>query len=354
MLRVLRHFVFLVSLAFVAGLAREAHAGDAAAAQALFDQAKKLMGEKRYSEACAKFEESQKQDPGLGTQTNLAICYESLGRTASAWSLYLDVASQAKATNQTEREKKARDAAKALEPKLSKLTVQVLSPAKLIEVRRNGELVSQAMWGTAIPVDPGLIKLTATAPERRSWEKSITVDKPGETVITVPELEKGKPAAGYYPVDTPPNGNTTTTNTTTTNTTNTGTPPNGTATGPTYYTPSGNTTYQPPSGLPAKPAMKRRSGGLFGGGIAMVCVGGFTTIAGLAWSLVTSFDPEGPPPAALGTLGVGLALVGGGTAMIIIGNKKVPVDPNEASVSKPSLVPEVQLGLTSANAKWVF
>ncbi|MFO0586690.1 MAG: hypothetical protein U0441_04095 [Polyangiaceae bacterium] len=351
MLRHLRHIVFVVSLAFVAGLAHEAHAGDAAAAQALFDQAKKLMGEKRYSEACAKFEESQKQDPGLGTQTNLAICYESLGRTASAWSLYLDVASQAKATNQTEREKKARDAAKALEPKLSKLTVQVLSPAKLIEVRRNGEIVSQAMWGTAIPVDPGLIKLTATAPDRSSWEKSLTVDKPGETVVTVPELEKGKPAAGYYPTDTPTG---TTTNPAPTGTT-TNPAPTSTSTGPVYYNPNGNTSYQPPGGLPpAKPAMKRRSGGLFGGGIAMVSVGGVTTLIGLAWTLVSSFDYEGPPPAAFGTLGIGLALVAGGSVMIAVGNKKVPVDPNEASVPKPSLVPEVRLGLTGANAKWVF
>src|SRR4029079_16823967 len=129
--------------------------------QALFDQGVKLMGEKKYAEACPKFEESQKLDPGLGTQLNLASCYASMGRTATAWSLYLEVAGEAKNQNRADKEKKARDAAKALEPKLSKLIVEVSGPVDGLEVKRNGQVVGQATWGTPIPVDPGDIKVTA-------------------------------------------------------------------------------------------------------------------------------------------------------------------------------------------------
>jgi hypothetical protein len=334
MLRLLRHLAFLVSLAFIAGIARDAHAGDAAAAQALFEQGKKLMAEKKYAEACPKFEESQKQDPGLGTQTNLAICYESMGRTATAWSLYLDVASQAKATNQPDREKKARDAAKALEGKLSKLTIQVDSPATGIEVKRNGEPVSQAMWGTAIPVDPGTIKLTAVAPDRKLWEKTITIEKPGDTSVTVPELEKGKPPAGYYPAPTASGAGTTP-------------PPGG------YYNNG-----LPPGLPPPPPRMKRRSGGLFGGGIAAISVGGVATLIGGIWwaaaAGVNDLGGDAGTTAPAATTVIGLALIGGGIAMVVVGGKKVPAGPNDGKALPFSPVPEVKVGLTNAQLKWQF
>src|SRR5258708_13477040 len=40
---------------------------DPVAAQALYDDGRKLMEKKKYAEACAKFEESQRLDPGVGT-----------------------------------------------------------------------------------------------------------------------------------------------------------------------------------------------------------------------------------------------------------------------------------------------
>lgn len=322
MLRSLRHFVFLLSLAFIAGLAHEARA-DTATAQALFDQGKKLMGEKKYAEACAKFEESQKLDPGLGTQTNLAICYEALGRTASAWSLYLEVAGTAKATNQTEREKKARDAAKALEPKLSKLTIEVVSPAEGLEVKRNGQPVGQATWGTPIPVDPGEIKISAVAPGRQLWETSITIDKPGDSKVTIPELEQGQPPPGYYP-------------------------------GPTATGPVTGYGGQPPPPLPPGPTMKRRSTGLMVGGIIAMPIGLICSLAGgVIWAADSAFGGEGPTGPGL-TIG-GLVLLGGGIAMTVIGAKKVPVNPEkQGSTLVTSPVPEVKIGLGSASAAWQF
>ncbi len=121
-----QHLGRLLALAmFLAALlsgGRDARA-DTAAAQALFDAAKQLMAQGKYADACPRLEESQRLDPGIGTQFNLAACYEQLGRTASAWSMFLEVAGASKAAGQLEREKVARQRAAALEPRLIRLTI---------------------------------------------------------------------------------------------------------------------------------------------------------------------------------------------------------------------------------------
>src|SRR5260370_8395896 len=96
-------------------------AGDRAAAQALFDSGKKHMVEGNYTQACHEFEDSQNHDAGLGTQFQLANCWQHLGRTASAWSLFREVESGAHAIGQNGRERVAHDRAAALEPRLSKI-----------------------------------------------------------------------------------------------------------------------------------------------------------------------------------------------------------------------------------------
>ena len=87
--------VCLVAIAFASGAtAAEPTQADKVAARALFDEGRNLSAAGKYNEACVKLEESQRLDPGTGTMFNLADCYEHVGRTATAWSLYLEVASR--------------------------------------------------------------------------------------------------------------------------------------------------------------------------------------------------------------------------------------------------------------------
>lgn len=165
---------------------------NAAAAQALFDNAKQLVAAGRAREACPKLEESLRLDPGLGTQFHLADCYERVGRTASAWSTFLELAAAAKSSGQGEREAVARKRAAALEGKLGRLRIEVPSDSRLpgLEVKRDGAAVGAAQWDVAVPVDPGAHEIQAVAEGRVAWKTSVEAGAPGEPVVVrVPVLE---------------------------------------------------------------------------------------------------------------------------------------------------------------------
>jgi hypothetical protein len=176
--------------ASVAHVQAQAKGGDKAAAEALFNQGRKLMGDKQYPEACAKFEASQSLDPGVGTLLNLADCYEKAGRTASAWAQFRETISAAHKAGSAERERVARQRAAQLEPKLSYLTI-VAPQAQSVTVSRDGEVIEAAELGTAIPIDPGSHTISATAPNKRSWAAQVNVgDNADRVSIAVPVLEE--------------------------------------------------------------------------------------------------------------------------------------------------------------------
>jgi hypothetical protein len=194
----LRRRAMIVSVAvMVSAIGRPAWATDPATATMLFNEARRLVTAGRYAEACPKFEESQRLDPGIGTQFNLADCYEHTARIASAWALFLDVASAAGGTGQLARERVARKRASALEPIVSKLTIEAPKNVTGLEVRRNGEMLGGVLWNNPIPVDPGSYTIEATAPGKKKWSTVATVGPNGASVtVAIPELENGDDAAG--------------------------------------------------------------------------------------------------------------------------------------------------------------
>lgn len=161
-------------------------AGDAAAAQGLFYEARTLMQQQRYTEACAKLEESDRLDHGIGTQFNLADCHEHIGKVATAWAGFIDVAAQAKVAAQPDRERVAKKRAQALEPRLPKLVIEVPEAPRGLEVRRDGVLVGNPQWNTAVPLDPGPHKIVASAPGKQSWETTVTAVEGKAAKVAVP------------------------------------------------------------------------------------------------------------------------------------------------------------------------
>lgn len=199
-----------------AGVASAQSGGQRAAAEALFRQGKQLMIDGKFKEACPKLEQSNRIDPAIGTLLYLAECYEKEGKVASAWATFSEAASKAQAEGQQDRAEMGRSRAQALEPKLSRLSLQVSADARSIEgyqVKRGEDIVDPSLWGVPVPVDPGEYAIVISAPGYQEYALKVRVEGEGKTVeAQLPALVKAKaeavpppaPPDEPPPVDAPP------------------------------------------------------------------------------------------------------------------------------------------------------
>jgi tetratricopeptide (TPR) repeat protein len=165
-------------------------ANDKVAAEALFEDGRKLIAEGKYAEACPKFAESERLDSSPSTLLNLANCWEKLGRTATAWATYRQAESVASAAKRQDYTATAQRHATALASKLARLTINVQQPIAGMQLKRDGTVIALAEWGAAIPIDSGLHSVDASAAGYREWSTRVDVAQDGaQIVITVPPLE---------------------------------------------------------------------------------------------------------------------------------------------------------------------
>jgi serine/threonine-protein kinase len=196
-LRALTLPVLLAAAAWPVAARAEATPQDQAVAQSLYDEARTLMNAKNFAQACPKLEESQRLDPSPATEFHLADCYEQVGRTASAWAAFLEVASNSKLAGRAEREKVARERADALVPKLTKLVINVPAGSQVsgLVIKRNGTVVREGQWGTGVPVDQGPQSIEASAPGKAPWQTEVQATGEGKTTsVDVPPLKDAPPA----------------------------------------------------------------------------------------------------------------------------------------------------------------
>lgn len=169
-------------------------AGTATAADALFEDARMDMERGAFSTACPKFKQSYEIDPGVGTLLNLAVCYESLGKLASAWSTYKAAAADARKSQQPDREELARKEVARLNPLLAKIRFLVSEEQRRIEglrLTKDGEEIPEGVWDVPLPVDEGEFRLIASAPGYTSVELSVQAPGQGKILnFEVPLLKK--------------------------------------------------------------------------------------------------------------------------------------------------------------------
>jgi serine/threonine-protein kinase len=170
-------------------------------ADVLFADGRALVDAGRYVDAIAKFTESEKLDPGVGTMLNLAYCYEQIGKTGTAWSTYRAAAAAAREQHDDDREHFAEGRAASLEASLAHLTVLVPPTGEPddLAITVDGAVLSRDAWGLTSAVDPGAHAMHATAERRRAWDHTVEVT-PGEAItVTVPVLEAEAPPVTPQP-----------------------------------------------------------------------------------------------------------------------------------------------------------
>jgi hypothetical protein len=177
-------------------IAQAQASADKAAADALFEEGKKLINKPddvaAWRAACDKFDASTKKLMQLGAQISLAYCYEKISKTASAFGAFrtaLTVASKAHDKRQTSIEQHMT----ALEAKVPKIVIRVDMANRVdgLQIRYDGVDVSAGEFGAAIPIDPGEHIVEARAPGRIVWWTKVSIPaNPGIVEIPVPALEK--------------------------------------------------------------------------------------------------------------------------------------------------------------------
>jgi len=173
-------------------------------AEQLFEQARTLMDQGRYPEACAKLESSEALDPGIGTEFNLARCYELQGRLASARAMYRRVMEETHAAGQSERETVARDLSAQLQSRVPRLVLHVASPVPALEIRLDEAPVSGTDWATPVELDPGGHELEAVAPGFITWKTLVRATGEGDSVVVdVPPLVREAALAPLAPSAAP-------------------------------------------------------------------------------------------------------------------------------------------------------
>jgi tetratricopeptide (TPR) repeat protein len=178
-----------------------------AIAESLFHEGKRLYNEKRYAEACQRLDQSHRADPAGGTVLLLAMCYERLGRTSSAWAKYSEALALARRDGRSDREQKAQEAMATLEPQLTYVSVTLELEAKSIpnmEFELDGTHIP-LLVDAKVPVDPGEHTLVVKATDYEPFTHQFSVTDQGATVsVSVPGLKHvEKVVSPVAPVPTP-------------------------------------------------------------------------------------------------------------------------------------------------------
>jgi hypothetical protein len=165
-------------------------------AEALFDEGLRLMQANDYASACPKLAASYRLDPGIGTLLYLADCYDSEGKTASAWITFREAVFLARKAGDAEREQAALEHADALRHQLTSLQLQMAKPPTGLTLTLDDHTLAPELLNVPLPVDPGSHVLVASAPGYVSWRQSFDIEAAPHVVpVRIPALASTQAAA---------------------------------------------------------------------------------------------------------------------------------------------------------------
>lgn len=158
-------------------------------AQLLFDEARRLMEQGAFVQACPELQASYELDPATGTLLNLAFCLESLGSTVAAYRTYRAAQQRAVDERNDERMLFAAERIKLLDSKLVRIVFPEAAREAGFWVKCNDEQATLPDGDVGCVVEPGLHRVVYGAPGKMPNALNITASEPGrEFVVTLRAL----------------------------------------------------------------------------------------------------------------------------------------------------------------------
>jgi Tetratricopeptide repeat len=163
--------------------------GGAARAEQLFRDARGLLDQGRYREACRLFERSLELAPSPGTLLNLGNCYEQEGNLERALSTFEHAVADAQLEKNEDKRRAWVDAASQ---RLDSLRVRVPvlqlmpSPTPGAVVRVDGADLAQV--GGPLRINPGPHSLDVSAPGKQSFHKEVQLQVGEHVELALPIL----------------------------------------------------------------------------------------------------------------------------------------------------------------------
>ena len=132
------------------------------------------MAAKKFDVACAKFRESNRLDPAVGTLFNLANCEAQRGQLVTAWTLYRQVLE--KLPPDDSRASVAKAQVQSLDARVPRLTIRARGemPAGTV-VTIAGLALSPASLNSPLPLNPGRYAISVASPGRSTQEFSVAL-----------------------------------------------------------------------------------------------------------------------------------------------------------------------------------
>lgn len=201
----LRFVLFVASstLALAVGRPCPAHAGDAEAADRLFQEALALQDKGDWASACPRFRDSYAADPSVGALLNVAACSEREGKLLRAKEEYgAALALNLKSSDPARREavrKEAEAALAKLDARIPSIVVSVEPKQARVSIDGGAPVAS----GAASRVDPGSHTLRVEADGFAPTERTVDVSESQRLVLEM-TLSPGLSIASPPPEDDSP------------------------------------------------------------------------------------------------------------------------------------------------------
>jgi hypothetical protein len=160
-----------------------------AKADQLFAEGKALF-DTNLGQACDKFEESLRYNPAaIGTLLNVALCDEKLGRIASAVAKFTEARDRAKEQGLAQHVRAAEQHIVALEADVPHLSIKLTEALPDTRVLIGDRVIALDETGN-IPVDPGEVVVTISAPARLPYHTKLVIERTEHREIVIPALAR--------------------------------------------------------------------------------------------------------------------------------------------------------------------